>query len=1477
MTVAAIALALFAVGVLAAPTPRHARAGGSARRSLSPGRSTAATALAALPVAFQPNRGQGSAGDRFVARGSGYGIAARDGGVLVGAGRSVVRISLTGAAHARPAAEHRLRGRVNYLRGDDPERWLRGVPTFGAIRYADAWRGVDAVFHGDATRLELDFDVAPGADPGAIGFELRGQRSLRLTRGGALRIGLPGGAVTLDAPVAYQRIGGRRVPVDSRLVLSGGGHVRVALGRYDHRRALVIDPTIDYSTYIGGSDNDEALAVAAGAGGRAFVAGLATATFPNTNPGDAGGDDDAFVTKIDPTATGSDSLVWSTVFGSGGHDAANAIAVNDSAQAFVGGYSEAAGFPTTAGSFQPGYRSYRDGFVARLNSAGDDFVYSTYLHPTAGIDSGSGVTGLAIDANNRAYVVGSTDEIAAFPAVGVQLAHSTTFPDAFLSVLSANGSALAYSSPFGGNGGDEAEDVAVDSAGDAYVTGSTSSSNFPLKNAFYNGAGSNFADGTLAFVTKVSPVTTGIALQYSTYLGGPIDADSDGAEGHAIAVNDGGQAFVVGGAVGDFPTTDGAYQEADTVHHTICDLAATQIDRPCRDAFITRFNAGGGAVVYSTLLHGEGTSNDQDDDDTAYDVALDGNAAVVVGATDSSTFPTDNHPSQPDRSGEGDAFVTRVKAGGSALQYSTYLGGRREDTGRSVALDPDGNVFVAGTNDYGDFPIVGGFQAVSKLGPQIAYGYGEEDGFFAVLKRFTSVSLTCAPAAVVLAQPTTCTATVTEPIAAGDNDDDVEVPVGTVAFAGSGSGAFGGTGTCTLSAGATAGTAKCALTYTPSSTGTQTITASYSGDTTHGRSSGTDDVGVTKRASSVTVGCTPATVVVGQSTSCGILAEDTSVGTASTPFGSVTISSSGGGSLSASSCILIVGSCAVDYTPSAVGTGAHTVSASFAGDTSHTGSSDDGPVAVGKRHTSVTITCDPVTLAAGATTTCKAKVDDTSAGTSSTPTGSVNLSLTAGLGTLSASPCAVAQTVAGSATCTFTYKPTLPVTGTHTVQAAYTSDATHATSSSTKDVAVTARHTGTTLACTPSEVHVALPITCTATVTDTEPAGTGSTPIGTVKLTTDAAGALSAPQCTVAADGTCSVTFTPAAATTAPAPVTAQYLGSALHGQSDDDDEVSAVARLSAVEVVCDPASVTVETATTCTATVSDGDDGATAIAPAGDVAFSSSGAGLAAPSCTLTAAGAGTSSCSVTDAPAAAGVDTITASYAGSPVHAAAAPAHDDVTAVAPPPPPPPAESPTPTPPPPPTPTATPEPPPPPPSAVEAIVLRCEGLSIRLLDVEPAGSKVRVAGLALARYAGQPVTIAAGGKPLGTVKVAADGTFTTTVAKSTKRYTATVAGSTSASLQLSRRLTLSAVRPTATGARISGRLVSSRAARRPLSITRQTGCTRSAPVASTKTDAHGRFSVIVPKPAAGEPLAVYRVKSSSGGKTYTLPILVRR
>jgi hypothetical protein len=660
-----------AVAIGGASAPRDAVA---ASRTAGPAR---------LAMSFEANRGQAPRSVDFLAHGDGFAVGLGHGEVRLALssprGRlSHVRLATPGGTLGKPAADGPRIGGVSYLVGDR-SRWLRGVPTFAGVRYRGVWPGIDLAFRGTDGSLEYDLDVAPHADPRAIDLTLPGATSVRGDGQGGAIVGARGGAtLRMAPPVSFQDGPGGRTPVASRLLV-GDGHVRVALGAYDRSQALVIDPSVAFSTF-GGGHSSIATGVGADAANNVYIAGNAaqgddlatTAGSVQTTYG--GGYTDVFVQKLNPSGT---AVRYATYLGSAHEDSAYGLAVDGAGNAYITGMtnapSGAGAFPTTAGAFQTGYGGgYYDGFVAKLNPSGTGLTYSTLIGG-AGQD---GSYGIGLGADGSAYFTGNFPNFHGCDGLAT-------------GKISPSGGALSW---FTCTPGAVGHGVAVDPVDNVYVGGLAQAAMTTTSGV----AQPAFQGAMYANNSFVEKFTSGGTLVYRTFLGGGASASNSG---EAIAVDATGNAYLTGVSTAPFPTTAGAVQTTSPGGN---------------DAYVIKLNPSASAVVYSTLLGGSST-------DHGYGIAVDGAGRAYVTGEAAEGLPVTGDAAQGYFAGGfGDAFLSELAADGKSLVYSTYLGGNGQDSGHAATMAPNGNVLVAG-GAGGPFPVtVGAADATANSGAFVA-------------------------------------------------------------------------------------------------------------------------------------------------------------------------------------------------------------------------------------------------------------------------------------------------------------------------------------------------------------------------------------------------------------------------------------------------------------------------------------------------------------------------------------------------------------------------------------------------------------------------------------------------------------------------------------------------------------------------------------------------------------------------------------
>ena len=584
----------------------------------------------------------------------------------------MIKASFVGA-NPDPAicGEDMLGYKCNYFIGNNPEKWQTNVPNYKAIVFQDIYPGIDLKYYGNNKQMEYDFIVSPGADPSQICIRYEGADSVSVNENGELVIDTDWGSVVECKPLVYQIRGGKSVPTDCAYSLIDENRLGFELvNGYDPEYALIIDPVLSYSTYLGGSDEEISESITIDDSDNIYITGETYSTdFPteggyqSNQPGW-----DVFIAKFNSLGS---NFIYCTYLGGDGGDWGSSIFIDDSGNAYIGGYTNSSDFPTE-GPYQTA-QGNMDAFVTKLNSEGNGLVFSTYLGGS-GSDHG---TGISLDNTNHAYIVGFT-ESSDYPTKN-EYQSDQSGRDVFITKLGIEGDTLVYSTYLGGGGIDNGTAIAVDDFGNAYITGSTFSTDFPTEEAYQTYPGGSDCD---AFVTKL--YSSGDSLVYSSYLGGANDVD----EGHAITVDTYGNAYITGRTwSSDFPV-EGEYQIYQ--------------GNESSDAFVTKFNSDGSDLVYSTFLGGF-------DADRGIGISIDAEGnAYVTGTTNSSDFPTEAEFQT--YQGDYDAFVTKFNSAGNALVFSTYLGGDDEDTGHSIAVDISGNAYITGFTSSTDFPTENEYQ-----------------------------------------------------------------------------------------------------------------------------------------------------------------------------------------------------------------------------------------------------------------------------------------------------------------------------------------------------------------------------------------------------------------------------------------------------------------------------------------------------------------------------------------------------------------------------------------------------------------------------------------------------------------------------------------------------------------------------------------------------------------------------------------------
>ena len=721
-----------------------------------------------VPLSFEPNQGQLASTVQFLSRGSGYALFLTPGQIVLNLERQqpasaaatgqtpeaasvdTLRMSLIGAnPEANAVGLARQPGVVSYFIGNDPKNWRSGIPTYGKVKYPQIYPGVDLVFYGNQRQLEYDFIVAPGADPSRIAWRIDGARA-RVDAEGNLVLSAANGPASFKKPVLYQLDGDKKTSVEGSFAVAGN-QVRFRLGSYDHSRALIIDPVLSYASYLAGTSTDyignitgpgvsqvgTSQGLALDSAGSVYVAGYTKSIdFPTKNPYKSappakvagvppGQWPSAFVTKFSPDGS---SLVYSTYLGGNGYDYIYAIAVDSGGNAYVTGQTDSPDFPTTNGAYQrvcdpapnntgpsAGAASCNSAnvsaFVTKLNPAGTDIVYSTFL----GGYAYAYATAIAVDSAGRAYIAGNEEEYCStqyttyqgcFPTtsgavIGGNATGGGSPQYAFVAAFDATGSNLLYSTMFGdlngfkcssGCGGTYATGIAVDANGYFYLVGETQAGKLPTTVGVIQPTGGPLdvnggqQQAWRGFVAKFNPVTSagGVLLAYATYLGGHTSNLGDYVSG--IAIDSASNAYVVGYTnSSDFPVTKGVYG-------SICGVNGT-----CAAAHVTKLNPTGSTILWSTYVGG----GKADGSDTLFftgPIQLDGRGNVYIMGQAGPGFPLVNPVEPAVAGGSMELAIAELDPAGANLLFFTRIGSGGQQTSgpAGLAVDSSGNIYLAG-------------------------------------------------------------------------------------------------------------------------------------------------------------------------------------------------------------------------------------------------------------------------------------------------------------------------------------------------------------------------------------------------------------------------------------------------------------------------------------------------------------------------------------------------------------------------------------------------------------------------------------------------------------------------------------------------------------------------------------------------------------------------------------------------------------
>lgn len=562
-----------------------------------------------------------------------------------------------------PQGEDKSQTQVSVLHGSDSSQWQTNLPTYNQVLLGEIYPNIQVKVQSYGGNVEKLFFLQPGSDVNDIVIKVLGANNLKILDDGSLAIETDAGIILMSTPIAYQD--NQKITVSYKLLENN--NYGFSVGEYDLQKTLVIDPTLLYSSYLGGNGYDYGNALAVDSSGNIYITGQTSSTnFPTTTgvyQTTNNGGYDLYVAKINP----STGLIYSTYIGGNSNDIAYDIVVDSANYTYITGQTSSDNFPVTTDACQLTRTGNSDVFVVKLNPTGTGLAYSTYL---GGGDFDAG-RGIALDNNGNIYITGLTGSNN-FPVSSTpyqkDFAGGVECRDCFVAEINTN-TGLVYSSYLGGSGNDYGSGITVDNTGNIYIIGTTSSTDFPTSGPITSNHGNNDA-----FIVNLNPSK---GLEYSIYIGGNGDD-----YGNDIARDNEGNIYITGQTQSsNFTTTTGAYQ--------------TQNNGDI-DVFITKLNSSAD-LVYSTYLGGNSY-------DYGISIALDsaGNA-YITGLTSSDNFPLTSDACQNTNFGE-DAFMFELNSTGTGLIYSTYLGGRGSDIGKSIDLDSTGNIYIVGQTLSENFP-----------------------------------------------------------------------------------------------------------------------------------------------------------------------------------------------------------------------------------------------------------------------------------------------------------------------------------------------------------------------------------------------------------------------------------------------------------------------------------------------------------------------------------------------------------------------------------------------------------------------------------------------------------------------------------------------------------------------------------------------------------------------------------------------------
>ncbi len=610
--------------------------------------------------------------------------------------RERFRLTFPGAnEHVTIEGRDKTRAKFTFFQGRNPQKKKTGTASYHKLIYREIYPHIDLIICSEKGQIKTEFRVKKGGDPGQIAFQYEGVNGITIDADGRLEIKTAAGKIKEDVPFSFQVVNHRKVKVESAYVIDKNNRVKFKLGEYKRDRELIIDPLI-YSTFLGSQGKDNLYDSFLDGNGNIFLTG--DTEYPDFLQGD---DDvhyryrrgrEVFVVKLNPSAN---EILFATFISGMAHESGHGIEVDGNGNVYVLGTTNSVDFPITTGAYDESYNVFRDLFLVKLDPSGTELLYSSYL----GGEKAENALGIKLIGEGMAVITGFTLS-PGFPVTAGAFDTSfnsgdgIVYSDVFIAVFDFESGTLVYSTFLGGTDIELLNGMAVDHQGNVYVTGVTSSPDFPVTpGAFKTIKGSP----QNAFVTKMNPSLS--KLVYSTFLGGNEEREIYTLQnGCGIFVDREGYAYITGHTEClDFPTTPGAFDREHSGG---------------RDAFVVKLGPSGSELVFSTFLGGNPSERSGD---SGYDICVDEAGNIyVTGDTVAYDFPVTGDALSPALQGTQDAFLTIFNPTGTDVLYSTYLGGGKsdyqgnsptEEAGMEIFLDKGGNIYITGFTFTYDFPI----------------------------------------------------------------------------------------------------------------------------------------------------------------------------------------------------------------------------------------------------------------------------------------------------------------------------------------------------------------------------------------------------------------------------------------------------------------------------------------------------------------------------------------------------------------------------------------------------------------------------------------------------------------------------------------------------------------------------------------------------------------------------------------------------